>query len=211
MRAMSITFYTAPMSTASVTELVIEELGLHVERVVLDIKAGDTKKPEFLKLNPNGKVPALVVDGTPLFESSAITLYLGETYGVAKTLWPAPGLHRAEAMKWVMWGAVTVTQSAYRYGQNTGPWTPADQQNAKAAEAAKQEIQDHLAILNNALAGKNYLVANEYTLADAHLNSLLTWLRFMKHDFSKYTNVNAWSERCMARPAFKKVNAGAGM
>ena len=71
---MSMTFFYAPMSTASMTALVLAELDVPCERVKVDLKAGDTKKPEFLKLNPNGKVPMLVHEGTPIWESAAIKI-----------------------------------------------------------------------------------------------------------------------------------------
>ena len=87
---MSLIFYYAPMSTATITELVLEELGVPCEKVKLDFQKGDTKKPDFLKLNPNGKVPLLVHDGTTIWESVAITMYLGEMFGVAKRI-PRPG------------------------------------------------------------------------------------------------------------------------
>jgi glutathione S-transferase len=64
------------MSTASITQLVLEELGVACEQVRVDLKKGDTKKPEFLKLNPNGKVPLIIHDGTSIWESAAITMYL---------------------------------------------------------------------------------------------------------------------------------------
>ena len=98
---MSLTFYYAPMSTASITTLVLEELAGARERVKLDLKKGETKTPEFLKRNPNGKVPVIVHDGSVIFESAAITLYLGEVFGTQNGLWPAAGPKRGEAMKWV--------------------------------------------------------------------------------------------------------------
>ena len=91
---MSLTFYYAPMSTATVTELALEELGIPVERVKLDLQKGDTKKPEYTKWNPNAKVPMIVHDGVAIWESAAIAIYLGETFGTEKKLWPAPGPKR---------------------------------------------------------------------------------------------------------------------
>src|SRR5579863_736671 len=129
---MSLIFYGAPMSTASITELVLAELGVPHERVAVDIKAGGTKKPEFMKLNPNAKVPTIVHDGTAIWESAAITMYLGETFGVEKKLYPAPGPKRGEAMKWIVWTHVTLGEAVYRYARNTQNWVPAEQQNAKA-------------------------------------------------------------------------------
>src|SRR5687767_14895791 len=107
---MSLTFYRAPMSTASVTELVLEELAIPHEVVTLDLQKGETKKAEFMKLNPNGKVPVIVHEGVPIWESCAITIYLGETFGVERKLWPAPGPKRGEAMKWVAWSSVTLAE-----------------------------------------------------------------------------------------------------
>lgn len=202
---MTLTFYYAPMSTATLTDLVIEELGIPVKRVKVDLKAGDNKKPEYLKLNPNAKVPLIVHDDMPIFESSAITMYLGEQFGVAKKLYPAPGPKRGEAMKWIAWTNVTLGDAVYNWCRNTS-WLPADMQNAKAGEAAKKEMHDHLAILDKALAGKQYLTG-EYTLADTHVNSFCDWLRHMQVDFKPYANLNAWTARCTERPAYKKVIA----
>ena len=204
---MSFIFYSAPMSTATVTELALEELGVPHEKIVLDTKAGDTKKPAYLKLNPNGKVPCIVHDGTPIWESSAIAIYLGETFGTAKGLWPAPGPKRGQAMMWVAWTNVTLGEAVYRRGQ-AGDWAPPELQNPKVVEKATADIGELLGILDAALAGKQFLVG-EYTLADAHLNSFCDWLRHMKLDFSKAPNVNAWSARCAERPAYKKVIAAA--
>lgn len=206
---MSLVFYYAPMSTASITELILEELGVPCEKVKLDIQKGDTKKPEFVALNPNAKVPCVVHDGTPIWESAALTMYLGETFGVERKLYPAPGPKRGEAMKWIVWTNVTLGDAVSRYTRNTTSWYPDDQKNPKAGEAALADIASCLGILDKALEGKQFLVG-DYTLADAHLNSFSGWLRMMKVDFTPYPNINAWNDRCQARPAMKKLMAEAG-
>ena len=203
---MSLTFYYSPMSTASLTEIVLEELGVPCEKVKLDIQKGDTKKPEFVKLNPNGKVPTIVHDGTVIWESAALTMYLGETFGVEKKLYPGPGPKRGEAMKWIVWTNVTLGDAVGRFTRNTMDWYPADQQNAAAGAAGKADIVNCLRILDESLEGKQFLVG-EYTLADTHLHSFTDWLRHMKMDFTPYARVNAWSERCASRPAYKKIMA----
>jgi glutathione S-transferase len=200
---MSLTFYYAPMSTASITDLVLEELGVPVERVKLDFKKGDTKKPEYLKLNPNAKVPLVVHDGTPIFESAALTMYLGEQFGVEKRLYPGPGPKRGEAMKWIVWTNVTLGEAVYRWARNAQGWAPEDQRNAKATETAAKDVGELLSILDGALAGKQYLLGADYTLADTHVNSFVEWLRHMKIDMAKLSNLNAWSKRCSERPAVK--------
>jgi glutathione S-transferase len=200
---MSLVFYYAPMSTASLTTFVIEELGVACERVKLDIRSGETKKSEFLRVNPNGRVPCIVHDGTPIWESAAITMYLGELFGVEKKLYPAPGPKRGEAMKWIVWTNVTLGEAVYRFSYNT-QWAPEDQRNAKAAEKAKGDIGALLKVLDSSLEGKPFLVG-DYTLADTHLNSFCDWLRHMKMDFTPFGQLNAWSERCSKRPAYERA------
>jgi glutathione S-transferase len=205
---MTLVFYYAPMSTASITELILEELGVPCEKVKLDIQKGDTKKPEFVAINPNAKVPCVVHDGTAIWESAALTMYLGEAFGVERGLYPAPGPQRGEAMKWIVWTNVTLGDAVARFTRNTMDWYPADQKNAKAGEAARADIASLLGILDRSLTGKDYLVGS-YTLADAHLTSFADWLRHMKIDFTAFPNINAWSDRCRARPAYQKLFAGA--
>jgi len=202
----SLVFYYAPMSTASITVLVLEELGVPCERVKLDLQKKETRTPEFLKVNPNGRVPAIVHDGTAIWESSAITMYLGETFGVEKGLYPPPGPRRGEAMKWIAWTNVTMGDAVSRYTRNTMEWYPAEQHNAKAAEAAKADIAECLRVLDQALEGRQFL-AGDYTLADTHLTSFLGWLRHMQIDFTPYARLNAWSDRCQARPAYARAVA----
>jgi glutathione S-transferase len=203
---MSLTFYYAPMSTASITTLVLAELDVPHEKVRVDLKQGGTKKPEFTKLNPNARVPMIVHDGTPIWESAAITMYLGEMFGVEKKLYPAPGPRRGEAMKWIVWANVTLGETVGRFARNTMEWAPPDHRNAKAGEAAKSEMLNCLRILDESLEGRSFL-AGDYTLADTHLHSLMDWLRHMKVDLSPYARIQAWSQRCAARPAYAKAMA----
>jgi len=202
---MSLTFYGAPHSTASVTALVFEELGVPHEVVTVDIRKGDTKKPDFMKLNPNGKVPMVVHDGTVVWESSAITMYLGETFGVEKKLWPAAGPKRGEAMRWVTWSNVTLGEAIGRWLRNTTDWVPADQRNASAGEAGKKDMESCLAILDESLAARSFLLGSDYTLVDSHVSSFIEWLRGMKVDLARWQNLEAWAKRCSSRPASERL------
>src|SRR3954469_24977510 len=102
---MSMVFYAAPQSSSSPVACALQELGVPHERVNLNLAAGEQRKPEYLALNPNGKVPLLVVDGTPMFEALAILQWLGDRYGVEKKLWPAADSPaRLEALSWTTWG-----------------------------------------------------------------------------------------------------------
>jgi glutathione S-transferase len=205
---MSLTFYYAPMSTAVLTKGVLEELGIPVETKRVDLKAGDTHTSEFLMLNPNGRIPVIVHDGVPIWESAAITMYLGETFGVEKKLWPGPGTLRGVAMKWITWTHVTFGDAVGRWLRNTADWTPSDQHNAKAAEAAMGDLKNCLKLLDDALTGAEWLVGSfGFSLVDTHVNSFVDWGRYMKLDFAPYPHLNAWSARCAARPAYKRTNA----
>ena len=205
---MSLTFYCAPMSTASLTELVLEELGVPCEKVMLDTRKGETKTPAFLAINPNGCVPCIVHDGTPLWESAALTMYLGETFGVERGLYPPPGPRRGEAMQWIVWTNVTLGDAVGRFARNTMAWMPVEQRNALAGEVGKRDILECFGILDRALEGKQFLLG-DFTLADAHLNTYCDWLRQMKFDFTPFANLVAWGARCHARPACQRLRTPA--
>lgn len=206
---MSLKFYYAPMSTASLTQIVIAELGVPHEAIKVELGKGDGPKAELLAVNPNGKVPTIVHDGVAIWESSAVNIYLGETFGVEKGLWPAPGPKRGEAMAWICWSNVTLGDAVYRWQRNTSDRAPDDQKNAKVGEQGKADIAACLKIVDDALATRQYLLGDSYTVVDTHLHSYLDWIRHLKVDFTPYQNVNAWSERCGARPVYKKIMAEA--
>lgn len=207
---MSITFYYSPQSNATRIHWALEELGVPHETVTVDLRAGDQRKPEFLALNPNGKVPTLVLDGTPMFESVAIQIALGERHGVAKGLWPQLGSsEHLQALTWLVWGQVTLAGAVFKYMQNTNDYFPKDQQNARVAEVTREEIGGLLKILDDRLADREYLTGPAFTLADLDLTSVLGWgLEFGKLDASPYRNLQAWLGRCTGRPAFARSMKG---
>jgi GST-like protein len=206
---MSITFYYSPQSNATRIHWSLAELGVPHETVKVDLKAGDQKKPEFLALNPNGKVPTIVIDGTPMFESVAIQIALGERYGVEKGLWPATGSpEHLTALAWIIWGQVTFAGTLFRYMMNTSDYFPKEQQNEKQAENALNELGNLLGILDARLAERQYLTGDRFTLADLDLSSVLGWgLNWAKIDISARPNLKAWVDRCTERPAARSAMA----
>jgi glutathione S-transferase len=204
---MSLTFYYSPMSSATRIHWALEELGIPYDKVKLDLAAGDQKKPEYLALNPNGKVPLIVDDGLPIFESLAILLYLGERYGVDKGLFPAATQARAEAFKWLAWGSVSIHDAIARLIHTAGDRFP-EEKNAKGAETAKNDLATLLGILERHLTGREYILGAAFSLADV---SLATWMPFLGRlgvDLNPYQQLNAWSARCMARPALARAMVG---
>lgn len=218
-RGVSLVFYFAPMSTASITAAVLAELGVPCERVDIDIDAGDTRTPEFLAVNPNGMVPVIVHDGVPIWESSAITMYLGEVFGVAAGLYPPPGPQRGNAMKWIAWSSIGIFAAAGRFAATLPVGTPgavqegaAEFDEASAADVvahdkAKADIAAQLRIADDALDGQLYL-AGDYCLADTHLHAIVGWLAMMGIDLAPFSNLQGWVERCDERPALKALAEG---
>lgn len=220
---MTLKFYYHPFSTAFVTAAVFAELedGLKeplAERVIISIANGETRTKEFLEnVNPNGLIPALVHDGVPIWESSAITMYLGETFGVERGLYPAPGPERGRAMGWVVWAnmhlaAIGGQLHALKGVENKVKtniiinclffFTDFHSQETEK-EAIKAEIAKRLAVLNGALEGKDYLLGN-YGIVDTHVSSFVAWVTMHGVGLSEVPNVQAWHARIQERPVQKK-------
>lgn len=207
---MGLVFYYTPMSSASRIHWALEELGVAYDKVKLDLQAGDQRKPEYLALNPNGKVPLLVVDGQPIFESLAILLYLGEAFGVEKGMFPAPESRkdRIEAFKWMSWVGVTVGETVTRVLRNTSDRFPKEHQNEHAGAAAKKEVGEQLAILDKALEGREYLVGSSFSLVDLAIAAYMPFLGRLGIDFGAHKNLQGWIGRCTARPALGRAMQG---
>ncbi len=207
---MQLVLYCAPMSTASITEAVLAALGTPHERVVLDISAGDTRKPDFLMVNPNGRVPAIVHNGTSVWESSAITMYLGEVFGVVAGLYPEPGPKRGEAMKWIVWSNVTLAEAAGRLAaslpvghegavqSNSLDWVEPELRSEAAMEKAKADLAVCLGILDRSLHDRSFLLGG-YSLADTHVHAFVGWIGSMQVEIAGFANVMGWLDRCGAR------------
>lgn len=118
---MPLTFYYSPFSTSSVTDAVLAELEHGraekiADRVKVSLKDSEQRTENYLtKVNPNGLVPALVHDGVQIWESAAITIYLGELFGTdgAEPLFPKPGPARGEALKWIVWGNTHLSANGF--------------------------------------------------------------------------------------------------
>ena len=220
---MSLDFYYVPHSTANVTAAVLDELEHDspdslAKRIELSIQAGDTKAPKYLStVNPNGRVPAIVHDGVSIWESAAITMYLGETFGVEKGLYPAPGPKRGEAMKWIVWTNTCLADAAGRLGAALPAGAPgAVEEGSQDAASehekgrpdtvekkAREDIVRWLGILDGALTGRDFLLEQGYTLADTHVWSIVSYVGILGVSLDAHTNVKTWAARIGCRPALK--------
>jgi GST-like protein len=203
--------YSLPTPNGVKVAIALEELGLPYEPHAINIMANETWTPEFLSLNPNGKIPAIIdpdgPDGTPigLFESGAILVYLADKTG---TLIPADATGRYETLAWVFW-------------QMGGPG-PMFGQLGFFHKFAGKEIEDKrplnryvteskrlLGVLETRLDGRTWVMGDIFTIADI---SLIGWVRNLITfyeareivDFDSLKHVPAWLDRALARPAVQR-------
>lgn len=204
----TITLYYAPFTSATRVFWALEELGVSFEKAKVDLSTGAQRKPEYLALNPNGKVPCLVVDGVPMFESGAMLIYLGERFGVAKGFWPAPdSKDRPRALAWVLWSAATMGAAVQRLINNTSERVPAEARNAQQADAARAELQGLFRILEEQLAHGDYLLGESFTFADLANATLITFVTRFGVDLGPYARLSSWISRCTQRPALGRATA----
>ncbi|OUM03411.1 glutathione S-transferase family protein [Variovorax sp. JS1663] len=199
---MSLVLYWHPMSSATPIACALAELGVPHERVKIDIRSGEQRKLEYLALNPNGKVPTLTVDGAPMFEALAIHLWLGERYGVARGLWPkADAPERLQAMSWCAWsyvtyGAVLVRLQVAAHGEEA-------LRSAVHAEAAREGLNQLLALLDARLAKQPWMLGADYSLVDLVVGSVIGYSVYLGAPVSSHAHVQAWLQKVQARPAMQ--------
>lgn len=200
---MSLTLYTAPMSSATPVEHALAELGVPHEKVRFDLAAGDQKAPEYLALNPNGKVPTLVADGTPLFEALAIMQWLGDRYGVERNLWPASDApERLTAMAWSTWAYVTYGAALSRLSY-TERAPNAELHHPPLAAHTRSELRGLLDVLESRLKDRPYLLGGAFSLADLIVASVVTYGTYVGASTDAHPAVTAWLSRFHARECYR--------
>lgn len=199
---MSIVFYWSPFSSASPIACALAELQVPHERVTVDLKAGEQRRPEFLALNPNGKVPTLTVDGAPLFEALAIHLWLAEHWGVKQGLWPADGTpERLAAMSWCSWAYVTYGAAVWRL--HHAAHGAEQYRDARQAEVAIADLDGLLGLLDSHLTRQPWMLGEAYSLADLVVSSVVGYTAFLGAPVAAHPKVNAWLAKVKARPAMQ--------
>ncbi len=196
-----IKIYGSKASSAGRCVWLMEELGLEYQIVPLDFQKNEHKSPEYMELNPNGKVPTLV-DGTfTLWESIAINTYLAEKHQPA--LMGSTPEERALVNQWSLWSAIHLHESMEVLVLKT--WRK--EEESDKTKQAREALPRWLTILNNHLSTTDYMVSNRFTLADVTVMSVVNSSKFVGYELSAYPAVMAWMERLSARPAFQKYMA----
>ena len=178
-------FYFAPGSSSMATHIALHETGAAFESRLLSFNAKEQQRPDYLALNPEGKVPALVVDGQVLTEVAATLYYLAKTYPAAG-LWPRGGFEEeAQAVSWMSFIASTVHP---------------------ARRAGNERWREVFHLCEQRLADKAWAVGGQYSLADIHLFRLFwRFVDALHPPASDYPGLMAHYERIMTRPAVKKT------
>ena len=179
-----LTLYFAPGSSSMAPHIALHEIGCPFQSRPLSFHDRETRTPQFLALNPAGKVPVLVVDGRPIAEVLAILTYLARAHPEARLL-PPDLVGEAEVLALMSYLASTVH--------------PVRKQGLEVARTTYQMLDDRL-------AGKQWAVAGRYSIADIHLFRLFWRFRgSLDPGPGEFRNLCAHSDRMMARPAVQRT------
>jgi glutathione S-transferase len=151
----------------------LKELGLEFEFIPVNLQAGENRRPEFLALNPAGKVPVLVDGDFVLTESAAIVLYLAEKYP-EKGLLPTELKQRAQAYRWIMFAMTELEQPLWRITKHTFLY-PEHKRIAKDIELAREDFTAMAAVLERHMTGRQYIVGDRVSVADCVTAYLMDW------------------------------------
>ena len=192
---MSLTIYGPAQSRAMRTLWMAHELGLDfTHEAGLDENGPSTA---LLAINPMGQVPAIDDDGFGLAESMAINLYLAKKHG---KLAPASLEAESQTLRWCFW-AMTAVEATLLDVLRKSLGLMGDAKDPAAAAAGIEALQRPFNVLNDALAGRDFLVGDEFSVADLNVASVLSWALPAGIDFAEHPNLGAWLRRCMGREA----------
>jgi GST-like protein len=198
-----IEFYTSGTANGHRAAIALEESGLAYRAHKLNLQAGDQKKPEYLKINPAGVIPAIVDPDAPggkplaLAQSGAITLYVAEKSG---KLLPKDPARKAEAVRWLMHACTdcAVTSGAIFQLANAAP-----EKSQANVEFFEKRLLNFLSVCEGRLAGRDFL-ADEFSVADVALYPIVNQRKAAIEKAGTFPNLLAWAARVGARPAVAK-------
>jgi GST-like protein len=203
--------YSLPTPNGVKVSIALEEIGLAYEPHTINIGQNETWTPEFLSLNPNGKIPAIIdpdgPEGEPigLFESGAILLYLAEKTG---KLMPAAAKRRYETIEWVFFQMAAVGPMFGQVGY-FHKFAGKEIEDKRPLKRYADESKRLLGVLETRLRGRQWIMDDDYTIADI---ALLGWVRNIVGfygagelvEYDELQHVPAWLARCLARPAVQR-------
>ncbi len=198
-----IEIYGSPKSSAGRVYFMVEELGLKYTTMPMDMRNRDHKSPEFLKLNPNGKVPCLKENDFVIWESLAINNYLAEKHK-PEMLGSTPE-EKGLVSQWSIW-AMTELQPPLVDILIQMVFVPADKRNHSVIEKAQGVLPERFQILDKAIGENNFLVGDKLTVADINLSTVVDIANTLEMDMTAYKNIKRWMDGITARPAWRKFH-----
>ena len=180
---------------------IAKELGLDYEHLPVEIGDAGARTPEFLAINPNGRLPVIVDDGFVLFESLAITLYLAKKHSNGG-LYPGTLEGEARTWQWSLW-AVTEVDRGVNIWSLHAIRLPAAERDAGKREEALKVLVAPFNVLDAAVSRQPYLLGDAFTVADLNVAAVVS--RAVDMDLSAVPNLKAWLTRCLARPAAQRA------
>src|ERR1700736_2082243 len=205
MGMLMLTLYYWPGASSLVPHIALEEIGASYERKLVNLAKGEHKGAAYLKINPRGKVPALSIDGRVLTENVAILTYLARQFPAARLL-PRDLCEESRCLSTIAWFATAVHPTfahiirPERFASDT-----AAQVNVK--ETARQAFGANCQEINDLLAGKEWMMGEQYTVADPYaffFYDLSTRIKLPTRELAAYT---AFGERMLQRSAVQRVRA----
>jgi len=177
-----------------------QELGIDFEQISFNFRDGSTRKPEYLAINRAGYVPAIQDGDFSMGESNAINIYLAKKHG---KLMPDGLPAEAQVLEWCFW-AMTAVEKHMLDHLIQNAFLPEDQRDAAASDAAVEALQWPMTVIDTYLADHEYLVDDEFSVADLNVSAIFMWSRISKMDLSGFPNLTAWMGRCLSRPSVPK-------
>lgn len=174
----------------------LKELGLEYEFIPVNLVAGEHRKPDFLALNPAGKVPVLVDGDLVIPESAAIVLYLAEKYP-EKTLMPTSLAQRSQVYRWVMFAMTELEQPLWRITKHTFLY-PEEKRLPQDVDLAREDFTAMASVLERHLKGRQFIVGDRVTVADCVTAYLMDWAN-EQHLLDGFPNLQAYLQRMYAR------------
>ena len=195
------TLYGSPRTSAGRCVWTMEESGIKYDLKSVDMRNKEHKSPEFLKLNPNGKVPALTDGDVILFESMAINFYLAETYK-KELLGVTPG-GRGSVHQWSFWAAAELQPILIDiFIQKV--FVPEANRDLSLIENRLNQLPALFQILDTALINKKYLIGDQFTLADINTASVAMIAIPAGFDLKPYVHIQRWMGLISERPAYQR-------
>jgi glutathione S-transferase len=178
-----------------------KELGLAYEHIPIEIGPAGARKPDYLAINPNGRLPAIDDDGFTLWESLAITMYLAKKHANGR-LYPATLEGEAKCWQWSLWAVQEVDRAVNIWSLHAVRLPPEDRDADKRAEALKV-MAAPFRVLDGALADRAYLIGDDFAVADLNVAAVIS--RAIDMDMPETPRLGAWLRRCLDRPAAREA------